>query len=225
MTITFNRMILPVLVATLGLSACSSEKDKGFAADAVKLAVDAAKAKKSSSAGSAVGGFTLTRAQVSSIEVPLDLVTIESRGATGAIFQIAPPGGVETGASQDKISLSLRNGIVVATRGLGDDLMSAAVPKTTQLQSVGTTYQRSHTVLDGEDKPVAQSFDCQVRNRVAEQITVLERSYATQHVTEACSGPSGQFENEYWLQTGENIRKSRQFISKSVGYVVIEHLQ
>lgn len=225
MTMTFNRLILPLLVATLGLSACSSGKDKGLAFDTGKMMLDAVRANKAGKGDTITGGFTLTRAQVSSIGVPIDLVKIENRGATAGVFLVATNSDVETWASQDKTSLSHRDGVVVATRGLGEDLMSAAVPRVAQLQRAGTEYQRSHTLLDGEDKPLKQSFDCQLRSRVAEQITVLERSYATSHVTEHCSGPSGQFDNDYWLQTDGNIRKSRQFISNSVGYVVIEHLQ
>lgn len=219
------RLILPVLIATLGLAACSSEIDKGYAADTYKMVVDAAKAKKSGKPNSTAGKFTLTRAQVSSLGVPLNLVTIEKRGATGGVFQIATSGEVETWASQDKISVSLRDGIVVATRGLGEDLMSASVPTVEQLQRAGTTYKRSHILLDGEDKAFVQSYDCHLRRSTAEQITVLEHSYATRRVVESCASASGQFDNEYWLLNGGEIRKSRQFINDSVGYLVVEHLQ
>ncbi len=225
MKMTVYRMILPVLVACFGLSGCSSENQKGLTNETLNLAIEAAKAKKAGKTDPATGGFTLTRAQVASLGIPIDLVKIESRGATAGTFQIATNGDVETWASQDKISLSFRKRVVVATRGLGDDLMSAGVPSLAQLQSAGNGYQRSHTILNGEDKPVQQTYDCRVGKPVAERITVLERSYATRHITESCSGPSGRFDNDYWLQTDGKIRKSRQFVSNSVGYVVIEHLQ
>jgi hypothetical protein len=225
MKMTVNRMILPLLVACLGLSACSSNSEKGLTNETLNLVIEAAKAKKAGKTAPAASGFTLTRAQVASLGIPIDLVEIESRSATAGTFQIATNGDVETWASQDKISLSFRNRVVVATRGLGEDLMSAGVPTLAQLQSAGSSYQRSHTILDGEDKPVQQTYDCHVGKPVAERITVLERSYATRHITEVCSGPSGSFDNDYWLQSDGKIRKSRQFVSNSVGYVVIEHLQ
>ncbi|MGO4906797.1 YjbF family lipoprotein [Pseudorhodobacter sp. W20_MBD10_FR17] len=225
MKLNVPRMVLQLLLAIFGMSACSSETEGTGTAVMYKAVIAATQAGMGAKDSPASASLGVTRAALQSIAVPLKLVTIESRGAQAAIFKIGANGNVETWASQDKKSLSMRNGIIVASRGLGEDLMSAAVPKVAQLQHENTTHLRVHTVLDGEDKPVQLQFECRMIGQVAETITVVERNYATHRTTETCSGPSGRFSNTFWIEAGGKIRKSHQFLSNSIGYVTVEQLQ
>jgi hypothetical protein len=216
--------VLTVCLVMSGLSACGSDKSQistTTALKAVATTMTSALRKKPEAASSGIG---LTRAELANIVTPVDLVTIERRGAQGVIAKTGSNRGVETWSSLDHKTLSLQEGVIVATRGLGDDLMSAAVPRAGQLRSASQNHQRVHVVLNGEDEPVSLRFNCSVSNQGAESIIVVEQTYATQHMRENCSGTSGGFTNDFWFQPGGKLRKSRQWISDSVGYVVIEHL-
>lgn len=225
MKMNFPRMALQLLLAIFSLSACSSGTEETATAVVYKALIAATHTGIGAKDAPAEANLGVTRAALQNIAVPLQLVTLESRGAQAAIFKTGTNGDVETWSSQDKKSLSMRNGIIVATRGLGDDLMSAAVPKITQLQHENATHLRIHTFLDGEDKPVQLRFECRIFRQVAETIAVLKRNYATHRTTETCRGPSGTFSNIFWIEAGGKMRKSRQFLSNSIGYVMIEQLQ
>ena len=56
---------------------------------------------------------------------PLLIVTSQRVPVSSILTMFAENGGGRTYLSPDQISFSLRNGVLVATRGLGDDLMSA----------------------------------------------------------------------------------------------------
>lgn len=217
---------LPGFVALLaGLTACGPDQGQVGTTTAFKAAASAMSGSLLGQKKSGAAGAGITRASLANIITPVDLVTIERRNAQGVIAKIATNQGVETWSSIDKKTIALRTGVIVATRGLGEDLMSASVPQLAQLRSPSGTHTRVHTVLDGEDKPVHQRFDCNANRIGAETITVVERPYAVQHVAESCSGPLGSFVNDYWFHTDGKLRKSRQWISDSVGYVTIEHLR
>jgi hypothetical protein len=208
-----------------GLASCGPDQSQTGTTTALK-AVGSAMSTSLHGGGKGASASTgLTRAQLAEIITPVDLVTIERRGAQGVIAKIATNQGVETWSSIDKKTIALRGGVVVATRGLGEDLMSASAPQIGQLLNAPSSYSRIHTILNGEDKPVHLRFNCQAIRKGGETITVVERAFATQRVTETCSGPDGAFANDYWFQTGGKLRKSRQWISESVGYVAIEHLR
>lgn len=205
----------------VALSACGSDSDKLQSAGAAKsiataLASPLRKDKPQ-------GPLGLTRAALANIVTPVDLVTVEKSGAQGVIAKIASNNGVETWSSVDNKTLALRNRVLVATRGLGGDLMTAAVPSPAQL-SGGQSFVRVHTVLDGQDQPVSTRFTCESVNLGPETIQFVEYSYATRHVRESCTSNSASFTNDYWFNIGGKLRQSRQYVSESVGYVVIQHL-
>lgn len=219
-----SRSIL-VAFATLAVAACGSDKTSTGTTDALKAVASSVTGPLRAKPDPDAKGIGLTRAALANILTPVDLVTVEKTGAQGVIAKIATNRGVETWSSVDGKTLSMRNGIILATRGLGGDLMSAAVPTASQLMQANSHHQRTHTILDGEDKPVIQRFDCRSARQGAETITVVERPYSTYRVQETCAGDAGGFLNEYWFESGGKLRRSRQMISNSVGIVAIEHLQ
>lgn len=223
MASTFIRL-LALCIASIGVFGCGSDQSNpAISLNKAIFAKIASPAGQSSTSSAAPD--TLTRAALAGIGQPVKRVTVENYGAKGLIVNIATNGNVETWSSTDNRVLSMRNGIIIASRGFGGDLMSAVVPQLTQVAKGGQTYQRRHVVLDGEDKPISLYFNCETRTNGATSITVVERSYVTQHITESCSGTSGGFSNEFWVEHGGILRRSRQWINESVGFVVIEHLQ
>ncbi|MDN5787351.1 YjbF family lipoprotein [Pseudorhodobacter sp.] len=206
----------------LAVAACGSNKDALQSLNAAKSISSAllSPLKGKSKASPA----RLTRTDLDSIVTPVDVVTLESDGAQGVIAKIASNNGVETWSSVDNRTLALRDRVLVGTRGLTDDLMSASVPTPQQLSRDGTGFQRIHTTLTGDDQPLIQRFDCTVAAMGPETTIFFERSYQTRHFRESCTGSSIRFANDYWFDFGGRLRQSRQWVSTGVGFVVIQHL-
>jgi hypothetical protein len=213
------------VAALFGLAACGSEPAQTdyvkAAADIVKLPASLLRAK----APTSPQGIGLTRARLSTLETPVDLVTFEQSGAQGVIAKVGDNQGVETWSSLNQKTLSFRRGVLVATRGLGPDVISAVVPSPEQLAVAGTAYRRAFVFLGDEDQPQTLRFDCQVSLIGPESLTIVERRYETRHLRENCTGPSGGFENDYWFESNLKLRQSRQWMGKEAGSAIIQQLK
>lgn len=209
------------LAAFLALSACGSDNDRlnGFSV-ARDVVAGAASAVRPAPQGGSLG---LTRADLAQILTPVDLITVERLGAQAVIAKIATNAGVETWSSVDKKTVSFRSGVLVASRGLGDDLIGAAVPSLSRIME-GGGHSRSHSWMRANDQVVRHDFTCRTELVGSAAITIVERSYPVRQFRENCTGDGGSFQNDYWVQIGGKLRQSRQFVSDGVGYVVIQHL-
>lgn len=140
---------------------------------------------------------------------------------------LAPFGGsngVETWSSTGYQTISLRDGMMVATRGFGPDLMSSVLPSTATIAAAQGTTIRRYSYLDGADKPQTLDFTCQLASAPPESIEVMAKPYATRKVTEACSGPHGSFTNEYWFDHGTNLRQSKQFFAPRLNNMFMQRV-
>jgi hypothetical protein len=209
------------VAALLALSACGSDDDRlsgiTYAQDLVSGATASVRAPQQT------GALHLTRADLAQILTPVDLVTVESTGAQAVIAKIASNAGVETWSSVDKKTLSLRSGVLVASRGLGDDLIGATVPTLSQITG-GGSYTRRHSWIEEDDLANRHDFSCQGQVVGPTTITVVERSYPVREIRETCNGVEWSFRNVYWVQTSGKLRQSRQYVSDDIGYVMIQHL-
>lgn len=167
----------------------------------------------------------LTREILSQVLTPVMVVRVASRGQQALIGQVETNGDVETWSTVDDITISFRNGVVVATRGLGADLMAAAGPSGRQLVSSGSDFSRIHTTLNGLDQPVKRELFCKTSHQGVQNIDIVEISYRATHIVETCTTDGGSIQNDYWIDTAGKIRKSRQWIGQEIGYLEIEDLR
>ena len=145
---------------------------------------------------------------------PILIVQIPSRDAVAVLTRVGTNNGVDTFLTPDGVSISLRDGMVVATRGLGFDLMTADIAEPLMaVKGSGDTAVRVHRYLDGENQIVAKSFGC------AYSVT------AVRQVTETCTSSSDNFENIFVMNANGNIASSRQWISPQIGAVLIERYE
>lgn len=133
-------------------------------------------------------------------------------------------GDVQTWASPGYQEISLRNGVLIATRGFGPDLMSASAPDIATLQRGSGTVQRQYFYLDGADQRQVFEFTCTISTAGTETITVVAKSHATRKVVEACSGPTGSFTNSYWFENGGYLRQSSQFMAPGVDNLFMQRV-
>jgi hypothetical protein len=216
--------LLAGVMALFAVTACGTDRDATATIRSMQT-----------SASALVGGLKtptspapparVTRDVLNTITSPVDLVLVEKAGVQGVIGKLGTSGDVETWASIDNLTLSMRDGMILATRGFAGDLMSAQVPRLSQVMKPGQPYTRRYGVLSGDDQIMMQQFDCQTARVGAETITIVDLRFATQRITETCVGPTGAHKNDFWVETGGKLRRSRQWIGESIGFVVVEHLR
>lgn len=138
----------------------------------------------------------------------LMIAQLESNERASILVRKGENRNVETYFTPDNISISLQEGVLIATRGLGFDLMSADVSDTIAGLRRGGRAVRIHRYLDGEDQIVIKSYICDYRGNAS--------------VTETCHGKGHTFENSYQMSAGQIIA-SRQWIGPHHGYIRLEN--
>lgn len=202
------------------LSACGNQTDSLGGTDVAKALFSATTARATGTApGNSLG---LTRQALEQVVTPVQLATIDQRGQQALLGELEANQDVVTWSTLDDVTVSFRNGVIVATRGLGNDLMAAAGPA---VQGRSGTVNRVYTHLNGEDQPVRRTFACTVLPRGTETIEIIEIAYVTSRVSESCTSGDLTFQNDFWLSSDQKLRKSRQWISEDVGFLTIEDLR
>jgi hypothetical protein len=136
--------------------------------------------------------------------------------------------GYITWSTVEKQTLTLRQGVMTATRGLGDDLMSSDVSATIRAiaSGGGDDIVRVLRHLDGDDQTIETRFTCRLTTAGRETITLSSgENLATTRLVERCVAGNQTVENIYWKDTGGTVRRSRQWISASLGYILIDVLR
>lgn len=155
----------------------------------------------------------------------VSIPTIEAQATLGPV---ARRGDVTVWQTLDGITLSFKGGSLIATRGLGDDLMSAGVAgrlemlrNTTGADESGY-YPHIRSYLDGEDRTVFRGYQCR---RVPQARTGTDRDSALRRIEELCVSPANRFTNVYWLDLEGAVIRSRQWISPTIEYMETAHVQ
>lgn len=208
------------LASALVLSACGNDDTASPGMAAGKQVITGMWKKRT---GSGVAPEEISRAQLVAFNSPMILASIEG-GVRLYLVPIAQNGNVETWSTTDDRTLSFRDGVLVATRGLGPDIMQASVPSRAQLQIDGGKHSRSYYYLDGNDKSQRVDFDCSVQDLGMDQIVVVAMQHTARHMKESCTGNGGIFANEYWFESGGKVRKSKELIGTGVGYGEISRI-
>lgn len=145
---------------------------------------------------------------------PLILVGFESLGRNQVMAMTGQNGDMRTYMTPTEEALIMRNGILVGTRGLGNDL-SVAEPGTAGLIRSGRSGTATRVMRyfsgDGLERPL--SFDCNVGPGPKPGVIV-----------ESCEGHGVSFQNNFMVQGGQ-IPVSRQWIGPALGYVTIQTLR
>jgi len=167
----------------------------------------------------------LTRAQIDAADGEFLLFAMVESESSGLLAHSAKNGARRTWTSDEGISLTLHDGVIVATRGLGNDLMGADAADAQAAIAEGQGMSlRVHDHLGGEDQIIQRSYNCTVSTLREDKLGILDRQYATRLVQESCVGKRVRFKNLYWVDGAGVIWQSRQWISPRVGFVDIQRL-
>jgi len=162
-----------------------------------------------------VVGTTAAPAVKPAAGAPQIWLTLFSRGIKFPMTQISQRDGVSIYAAKDGVQVFLRNGMLIGTRGLGRDLMSADAPTPATLRA-GAAHQRSYYDLDGTDTTIRHVFTCTVARDSAAS------GAASGAMAEACTADIGTIRNQYWFDSAGSVIKSKQWVSQGVGYAAVE---
>ncbi|MDB6176076.1 YjbF family lipoprotein [Paracoccus sp. Z330] len=145
---------------------------------------------------------------------PLIQVGFEGLGRTQIMAMTGQNGGQRTYMTPSEEALIMRGGMLVGTRGLGNDL-SVAEPQTEALIRAGRTgtAQRVMRYYSGDGKERPLQFTCTVGAGPKPGVTI-----------ESCEGHDTSFQNSYMTQGGQ-IAVSRQWVGPALGYVTVQTLR
>ncbi len=127
--------------------------------------------------------------------------------------------------SEDNVSLTLRGDVLIATRGIGGDLISSDIRQGRGIGPAQGQGGRRMTFLSGDNHTAEMTFDCSVSDQGPRTITIVERAHRTRLLQERCSGPSGEILNQYWIDPAAGLAwQTRQWAGPDVGYIRLRRL-
>jgi hypothetical protein len=208
------------------LAACGNEKPEpnpvgAMVGTVAKATISRVQARRDGA--SAQAPAPVTRADIEKFGMPILRVTIPTRGADALVTITDQKGDVVTWSTTDGTTFTFRSGVLIQTRGLGPDLMSADAPSLAQLMRDGGTHQRVYFFLGADDATTRRTYDCAVKVMGAETIEVFQKPHRATRVAEVCSRQGGTITNEYWIEGG-TVRKSKQLTSGAIGFIETERV-
>ena len=168
----------------------------------------------------------LNRKQIDNFDIPILFVELQS-GQNGTLTPYPGKGVGQTWLGADGATVTLDNGVLKASRGMGDDLMGAtsSMPSWSTLGSQHLTYTREMSYLNGSNKIDTYTFSCQTRkNNKRESLNIWGTTFSVLKYEEECNNNGSILKNTYYLDESGLVRKSRQYHSKTLGHIIIERL-
>ena len=167
----------------------------------------------------------LTRQQIDKAGVPVLFVELAS-GQNGTLTPYPGNGDGITWLGADGATITFEQGILKASRGMGDDLMgsSSTMPRWSEINS-SINYKRNMKYLSGNNQILTKVFNCVIEKTNNEKIiTVWQIPFTTKVYQETCQGVDDVIKNTYFVDYSLVVRKSLQFHSSSIGYITTERL-
>ncbi|MGC1498344.1 MAG: YjbF family lipoprotein [Sulfitobacter sp.] len=225
-----------ILISSLALAACSGGNGKtkgngGALLQAGTSVLGAVKARRASK-NNVPTRIVVTRKLLDETVGEVMQVIPDKTGLQDFMFLVGKrndsyPGTVEVWKSSDNVHLILRDGVLIATKGLGGDMRSAdASTAIAGFDGHGGGGERV-MVLDRQDGSAqAVPFACDMTQLGRETIQIVDQRISTYRMREDCVYRNTKITNEYWVETsGGRMRKSRQWAGPVFGYVAFERLK
>ena len=163
----------------------------------------------------------LPREKVDAIQTPILYVKLET-GQNGTLTLYPGQGVGQTWLGADGATITFDQGILKASRGMGDDLMgsSSFMPQWTKIEDNETAYIRELNYLTGNNKISSLVLNCTIKkDKKREQVDIWDVNFIVRKFTEECLNDRKAITNTYYLDTDNLVRKSLQYHSETVGYI------
>lgn len=226
MSVLRGIVALAAMAGIAALAGCGNRTDQGMV---LKGIVNSLKAKGADN-GQMTPEQTAAAIQTSlaNIDLPLALAVVEDRRATAILVNIETNGAYRTWGTSDRRTVTTARGMVTATRGLGNDLMSSAITGTAGLIAGRKAGSGSHVLrfLDGENRTYEIAAQCEVNRGGAAKVSGGElRNVAATQMTEACTAGETRFTNSYLVDGRGRVVQSRQWLGQANGYITLQLLR
>lgn len=210
------------LIAALLLAACSGGTD----APTLQLQViEAARAAISARTNPQAERAPVTRAVLDTLDGTFMEVTRVREDKTAFLYpsyttRDSEPGEIVVWRTDGNETVTVRGGVLIATRGLGGDLLSTEVLLAGSGLGPAAGGERLFQIFGGNNKQTTLAMACEVTDLGPETIEIIELRHATRHLREQCQGGGGAITNDYWIDAGRGlIWQSRQWAGPRVGYL------
>lgn len=224
---TFSIRWFAAGLAALALASCGNQTDRGMIAKAVTKTIF--KKKKAEAAGATPAQLQAEVAQaLARSDLPLALAVVEDRNATALLTRIEVNGAYGTWATPDRRTITLKRGLVTATLGLGNDIMSTDLSGVEALiaeRSAGSG-RRVMRYLNGENHTVSLVASCIVTrggDSILSAGEINERRVTA--MQEDCTAQNRRFSNSYLVDETGLAVQSRQWLSPTGGYLTLQMLR
>lgn len=230
MTLTRVIRAAVLLLAALSLSACSSDNEvrqPGLGQVALNLARARIGNKDVEQAG-AQAAPQVTRAQMEALGRPVVFVAIPRLGTGLPAVEVARNRAFRTYMGADQATVTLKDGIVTATRGLPVDLITQELslePPALFSGDFPKTYSRAQRHLTGAGELVTREYACAIAPEPENQtLEIFGQTQRVREFTELCRNKSRAFKNSYWVSQDGTVWQSHQSVSKEVGHVIVQRV-
>ena len=210
-----TNFLLAALLAGLALTGCGTDPQAGDTQLSLKAGVKLGSlvlnfAQKPGGQALDASATATLRAALEKSGQPIYAVAVGDLGYANLMAPYGQNSNVQTWASTSYETVSMRDGMVVATRGFGPDMMTSVAPAVAQVAHASGSFQRSYYYLDGADQRTVETYDCSFAPAGSETVVVLGKPYATRKVIETCTGSDSPFDNAYWFDGSGKLRQSDQ---------------
>lgn len=222
--IGLTKIKLPALacMAALVISGCSNTGEGFDLRQSLKTLFNRGAAEQPSPAKVDINTILKRTAPQSLIQV-----ASKTRGSSALMLEIESDGGYRTYSTASKQTFTLRNGLVTATRGMGDDLMASVNEDSLALIRArrAGSGQRVMEYLNGAGDTIRLQFTCETYVTGSGRVNRGAVNASTTELTENCVAGPNKFTNVYQVDGTGMILESQQWIGQSAGYVLIRVLR
>ena len=167
----------------------------------------------------------ITPANVKTTGVPIIFAELPKREQQAILSIQTTTRGRIVWVSGDGAAFTEYNGVLVGTRGLGNDLMNVDTGEVgPALRGERSTATRVNRYMNGLGQIVAVPIVCDYTRQGQTQVELTTGLYSATQITESCTGKDDSFENVYWFTPSGKPRKTRNWINADVGFVDLEFL-
>ncbi|MDJ0822758.1 MAG: YjbF family lipoprotein [Paracoccaceae bacterium] len=166
-------------------------------------------------------------AGLAATDKPISLITLETRKGQALMLEIERNRGYQSFATSSRQVVTIREGFMTSSRGLGGDLMSSEeddLLALIQARKVGDVrYVQRHLTVDNQT--TVRNYLCIAKpdEEAPSQLgPILEGERV---VTVYCKDEPTYFTNSFIVDRHGNIRVARQWMGPDLGYLVAQHLR
>lgn len=135
------------------------------------------------------------------------------------------PGQITLWRTQDDATLALRNGVLIATRGFGGDILSGSARVSGDRPGPVSGGERVLFLRTPNHEQTRLSLACDLADLGESRIEIVQRAHTTRHLRETCQGGGGIVTNDYWIEPRAGLmRQSRQWAGPHIGYLRLRQL-